>query len=125
MNDTNNFPEEQSRTEQLLQKRSVRLGLLFGVWTVVAFFFATQVYMLYYREEKPVPFRRALLVEGLACLLWALATPVVLWLARRFRIERNNWRRRVPFHFLVGLSLISLLMTMDYVVYMNFTGRPE
>jgi two-component system LytT family sensor kinase len=125
MNDKNNFPEEQSRAEQLLQKRSVRLGLLGGVWTVVAFFFATQVYMLYYREEKPVPFRRALLVEGLACLLWALATPLVLWLARRFRIERNNWRRRVPFHFLIGLSLISLLMTIDYVVYMTFTGRPE
>ncbi len=125
MNDKDNFPEEQSRAEQLLQKQSVRLGLIGGVWIIVAFFFATQVYMLYYREEKPVPFRRALLVEGLACLLWALVTPLVLWLARRFRIERNNWRRRVPFHFLIGLSLISLLMTIDYVVYMNLTGRPE
>lgn len=125
MNDKDNFPEEQSRAEQLLQKQSVRLGLIGGVWIIVAFFFATQVYMLYYREEKPVPFRRALLVEGLACLLWALVTPLVLWLARRFRIERNNWRRRVPFHFLIGLSLISLLMTIDYVVYMTLTGRPE
>jgi len=125
MKETNNFSEEQSRAEQLLQKRSVRVGLLCGVWTMVAFFFATQVYMLYSREEKPVPFRRALLVEGLACLLWALVTPLVLWLARRFRIERNNWRRRVPFHFLIGLSLISLLMMIDYVLYMNFTGRPE
>ena len=125
MNETTNFPEEQSRAEQLLQKWPVRLGLIWGVWTVVAFFFATQVYMLYYREEKPVPFRRALFVEGLACFLWALSTPLVLWLARRFRIERNNWRRRVPFHFLTGLSLISLLITIDYtVLYMTFTGRP-
>jgi two-component system, LytTR family, sensor kinase len=125
MNETTNFPEEQSRAEHLLQKSSVRLGLLWGVWTLVAFFFATQVYMMYFREEKPVPFKRALFVEGLACALWALVTPLVLWLARRFRIERNNWRRRVSFHFLIGLSLISFLMIIDYVIYMTFTGRPE
>src|ERR1700682_6291129 len=125
MNETTNFPEERSRAEHLLQKSSVRLGLLWGVWTIVAFFFATQVYMMYFREEKPVPFERALFVEGLACALWALVTPLVLWLARRFRIERNNWRRRVSFHFLIGLSLISFLMIIDYVIYMAFTGRPE
>jgi signal transduction histidine kinase len=91
----------------------------------MAFFFATQVYMLYYHEEKPVPFSRALFVEGVGCFLWALATPLVLWLARRFRIERNNWRRRVPLHFAMGLGLISTLMTIDYVVYMFGTGRPS
>ena len=125
MNDFNSIPEEQSRAEQLLQKWPVRLGLIWSVWTVVAFFFATQVYMLYYHEEKPVPFRRALFIEGVGCFLWALSTPLVLWLARRFRIERNNWRRRVPFHFVLGLGLICTLMTVDYVVYMFGTGRPS
>lgn len=123
MNDTN-IPEEQSRAEQLLQKWPVRLGLIWGVWTVMAFFFATQVYMLYYHEEKPVPFSRALFVEGLGCFLWVLSTPFVLWLARRFRIERNSWRRRVPLHFLMGLGLTSTLLTIDYVVYMFGTSRP-
>ena len=70
MNISNNNPEE-SRAERLLQKWPFRLALIWSVWTVVAFFFATQVYMLYYREEKPVPFSRALFVEGLACFFWA------------------------------------------------------
>ena len=125
MNESNNIPEEQSRAELLLQKWPVRLGLIWSVWTIVAFFFATQVYMLYYHEEKPVPFRRALFVEGVGCFLWALSTPLVLWLARRFRIERNNWRRRVPLHFVMGVGLICTLMTVDYVVYMFGTGRPS
>ena len=125
MNESNSIPEEQSRAELLLQKWPVRLGLIWSVWTVVAFFFATQVYMLYYHEEKPVPFRRALFVEGVGCFLWALSTPLVLWLARRFRIERNNWRRRVPLHFVMGVGLICTLMTVDYVVYMFGTGRPS
>jgi sensor histidine kinase YesM len=118
-----NFPEEQTRVQQLLQRRSVRFGLIWGLWTIAAFFFATQAYVMYFREEKPIPFKRALLAEGLACALWALSTPLVLWLARRFRIERNNWRRWVPFHFLTGLGLISVLMIIDYVLYMTFTGR--
>ncbi len=125
MNESNSIPEEQSRAELLLQKWPVRLGLIWSVWTVVAFFFATQVYMLYYHEEKPVSFRRALFVEGVGCFLWALSTPLVLWLARRFRIERNNWRRRVPLHFVMGVGLICTLMTVDYVVYMFGTGRPS
>jgi len=125
MNETNHNPEELSGAEVLLQRWPVRLGLIWGVWTVMAFFFATQVYMLYYHEEKPVPFKRALFVEGLGCFLWALSTPLVLWLARRFRIERNNWRRRVPLQFAMGLALISTLMTVDYVVYMFGTGRPS
>ena len=125
MNGSTNIPEEQSRAERLLQKWPIRLGLIWSVWTVMAFFFATQVYMLYYHEEKPVPFSRALFVEGVGCFLWALATPLVLGLARRFRIERNNWRRRVPLHFAIGLGLISTLMTIDYVVYMFGTGRPS
>lgn len=125
MIDTNEITEEYSRAEQLLQKRWVRIGLMMGVWTLLAFFFATQVYMLYYREEKPVPFRRALFVEGVGCLLWLVSTPLVLWLARRFRIGRINWRRRVPLHFLIALGLVSTLLTIDYVIYMFGTGRPS
>src|SRR6266403_1872435 len=118
-----NFPEELTRVQQLLQKRSVRFGLIWGIWTIAALFFATQAYVMYFREEKAIPFKRALLAEGLACALWALATPLVLWLARRYCVERNNWRRRVPFHLLTGLGLITVLMVIDYVLYMTFTGR--
>jgi len=52
MNASNNNPEEQSRAERLLQKWPFRLALIWSVWTVVAFFFAPQVYMLYYHEES-------------------------------------------------------------------------
>ena len=84
-----------TRSKEILRNRWVRLGLIWGAWVIVALFFATQIYTVYYKEEKPISFRRALLVQGLICFLWALATPLVLWLARRFRIERNNWRRRL------------------------------
>ncbi len=112
-----------TRSKELLHKRWVRILLIWGTWAIVAFFFATQIYTVYYKEEKPISFRRALLVQGLICFLWALATPLVLWLARRFRIERHDWRRRVPLHFLFSLGLSIPLITVDYVIYTFQIGR--
>ena len=123
MDEANNNPEEQSRAEQLLQRRSVRLGLIWGVWAIAALFFATQVYMMYLKEERRIPFSQGLFLQGLSCAIWALATPLVLWLARRFRVERNNWRRTVPFHFVVGIALVSSMIVVDYVLYMIYLGR--
>src|ERR1043166_5667409 len=105
------------RSEEWLGKPWVRVVLIWGAWLAVAVFFATQVYTAYYRDEKPISFRRALWVQGLICLLWALATPLVLWLARRFRIERHNWRRRGLLHFIIGLGLSIPMITIDYVIY--------
>src|ERR1043166_4242225 len=111
------------RSERWLGQPWVRLGLIWGAWLAVAFFFATQVYTAYYRDEKPISFGRALWVQGLICLLWALATPLVLWLARRFRIERHNWRRRGLLHFVTGLGLSIPMITIDYVIYILQMGR--
>lgn len=123
MDEAVNNLEEQSRAERLLQRRSVRLGLIWGIWALAALFFATQVYMMYLKEERRIPFLRGFFLQGLSCAIWALATPLILWLARRFRIERNSWRRRVPFHFIFGIILVSAMLVVDYVVYMIYLGR--
>jgi two-component system, LytTR family, sensor kinase len=123
MNDNSQEIEPQSRAEQLLKNPLARVGLIAVAWSAVALLFATQVYVMYMKEEQPVPFRRALFVEGLACFLWALITPLVLWLARRFRIDRNNWRRRVPLHLVTGVTLTSSLIAIDYVIYLILFNR--
>ncbi len=93
------------------------------MWTIVALFFSSQVFMMYYSERQPIPYARAFLVQASACYLWALATPLVLWLARRFRIDRQNWLRKVVLHFLFSLALISALISLHFVVYMLLSGR--
>ena len=111
-----------SGTEQALQKTWVRLLLIWGTWALVAFFFASQVYTVYYNDANPISFRRAFLVQGLMCLLWALATPLVLWLARRIRIERNNWRRSALLHIVLSLAISVPMITIDYLIYMIQIG---
>ena len=123
MDEVTNNLEEQSRAERLLQRRSVRLGLIWGIWGIAALFFATQVYMMYLKGEGRISFFRGFLLQALSCAIWALATPLVLWLARRYRIERNSWRRTLPLHFAIGIALVSSMLVVDFVLYMLCLGR--
>src|SRR6185436_11877685 len=44
--------------------------------------------------------------------IWALLTPAMLWLGRRFPIERRNWMPRVALHLLLsaGFSVLQLAL---------------
>ncbi|HYG82049.1 MAG TPA: histidine kinase, partial [Pyrinomonadaceae bacterium] len=82
-----------------------RAGLVFGVWTVIGLIFALQWYFAAFRSDQPVPWGRALYVQMSWSYLWALATPLVLWLVRRFPIERQRWGRSVLVHLLASTVL--------------------
>jgi signal transduction histidine kinase len=59
--------------------------------------------------------------------LWALLTPLVVWLARELPITGRNWLRPVAAHVLIGgavaaaeLALFALVMTGYNAVFMQF-----
>ena len=105
------------------RKRLARVGIIWGAWTIVALFFSTQIFMMFYSEGQPIPYKRAFIVQGSACYLWALVTPLVLWLARRFCIDRNQWVRKMALHFVFSLVLVSVLISLHFVVYMVLAGQ--
>jgi two-component system, LytTR family, sensor kinase len=109
--------------QSVLSRRLVRYGLIWGVWTIVALFFTTQVYVMYYAEKQPIRWGRQFLVQALACYLWALATPLVLWLARRYCIQRHNWLRRSVFHFFMSIGLVSALIALHFLLFMTALGN--
>ena len=96
-----------------VSRRAVqRTALIFGIWTLVAFITTQQQYVTLAYAGEPVAWRR-LFVGSLASMwLWAAFTPPMIWLARRFRVDRSNWVRLVPLHFLfgVGLSVVDALV---------------
>ncbi|HVF85935.1 MAG TPA: histidine kinase [Pyrinomonadaceae bacterium] len=103
--------------------RYYRWILNWGVWTLVGFFFASQIYFYTLYTSRPVAFSKALVWQMLCVYLNALLTPVILWLARRFRIERQNWPRRLTIHVVAG-SLIAFALALGHVALdMVFLGR--
>ncbi len=82
---------------------------ILGIWTLVGLFFASQIYFGHIYTTRPVSLARAIAWQMLAAYLLAFATPFVLWLARRFPIERQNWGRRFLIHMVAGTFLSIIL----------------
>ena len=109
--------------ESVFSRRWVKYGIIWGIWTIVALFFSTQVYLMSYADNQPIRYARGFLMQATAVYPWALATPLVLWLSRRFHIERTNWIRMVSLHFLFALVLCTTLIASHFVTYMVLNGR--
>src|SRR5258705_2715760 len=123
MNDTLDYSETPSHLRRLLTRRWFRLALIWGAWTLVGLFFTSQIFVYsVYMEKRPL-LGRVLFMQMSVCYLWALATPLVFWLARRFRIERQNWRSRIMFHAFGGLALVSTMSALHFLIFMPYIGR--
>jgi signal transduction histidine kinase len=97
------------------QQRLVKLGFIWGIWSLVGIFFASQLYVYFARTERALPFTRALVWQLAAVYLFASFTPLVLWLSRRFRFERSGWWRVVLVHALAG-TLIATVWSAGHTV---------
>ncbi|HEY1465168.1 MAG TPA: histidine kinase [Terriglobales bacterium] len=95
------------------RKRIVRSYIAFFVyWTVMGFFFFSQSLVQKFLSRDPTPWQHYLISWMVGVYLWALLTPVILWLGHRFPFERKNWLRRISLHLpiSVGISLVQLLV---------------
>jgi len=100
-----------------------RAGLIFGLWTIIGLVFSAQWYFGAFRSDDPVPWSRALYVQMSWGYLWALATPIILWLARRFPIDKQRWVRNSLMHLLTSTLLAFVTGIIGHIIfYLNY-GR--
>src|ERR1041384_117380 len=89
----------------LLNRRWFRAVLIMAAWTVFAIFLSSQMYLAYSRGTTPIRYSRIFLVELIYAYVWAALTPFILWLARRFRIDRGRWVRGLAVHLSASLLI--------------------
>lgn len=101
-----------------------RLALIWIAWTLVGLFFTCQQYLASIRSDQQVDWSVAVFSQFTYVYLWALVTPVVLWLSRRFHVERNNWQQHLLIHLLCGIAFMFLISSAHQIMgYLNY-GRP-
>src|SRR5512147_3133106 len=95
----------------------------FTLWTLLGLIFSTQLYLADQRfSTHPSTWWQALRAELPDWYLWGLLALVVRALARRFRIDRENWERAVPIHFGASLTLGFLHLVLATAVQAVLRG---
>jgi two-component system, LytTR family, sensor kinase len=98
----------ESPTQHLTLRSWPVWGVSFGVWTVVALIDAASTYHMGKWSGSPISVGHALGENLTVDLTYAPLTPVVLALALRFPLRKENWLRRSLLHLGFGLIFAAL-----------------
>lgn len=88
-----------------------RAGLLFAVWTVYGLLSAWQTHYWYSFTKTPMSWADSLRFEMGDGYIWCVCTPFILWLANRFRIDRDHLAGHLAIHLLTATAFIAVTKT--------------
>jgi signal transduction histidine kinase len=97
----------------LFSARITRAAIVFLLWSVPGVISASQVAFLW---KPPISIETALIWQLPPWWFWALATPLVLRLGQRFRLEDGGWKRALPIHLMVNTVIAFLHVTVTILV---------
>src|SRR6185503_9659720 len=96
-------------TQRIAPVRGIPAGAaVFLAATAIGLFFTAQIYFSAASVGHAVSWGQALYWALGDWYEWALLAPVIFWLCRRFRFERQNWERSLAAHFASGLVLATV-----------------
>ena len=102
--------------ENTVRRNLRRSAIYFIVWTVVGVFSFSQGLTQKFFSGDPTPSWHYLVSWLVGVYIWALLTPVILWIGRRFPIERRNWLRRSALHLLFGVCFSVIQLALESAV---------
>lgn len=103
--------------------RSVRGWLaVWAGWTALALLMAISSSLTYRSTGRPANWQLTI-SRGLGeWWLWAALTPLVVWLARRYRVDGPRRWRNIAIHLCVGLALALSKTLADRIVFAAISG---
>lgn len=96
--------------------------ILIGLgWAAFAVFFASQLVVNRVYAGVPVNAKRALVMWLVCAGVWFAATPLILWLAGRFPIDRQRWKASSVVH-LAASGVLSVFLLGIYTLIVSAIG---
>lgn len=88
----------------------IRWGLIFAVWTAYGILASAQHHIVWaLSRDTSLAWWVSFLINMPNAWTWALATPGIIWLGRRFPFERGRWATSLAVHITVCLAFIFYL----------------
>lgn len=105
-----------SDSQRAQRVRTRPWALILAIWTAFGLLLSTQQGIGYALRGNPLPWGTLLLLWMPVAYAWALVTPVILWLGRRFPFKRNSWVRSALVH-LVACCVLVFLLGLGYTYH--------
>jgi hypothetical protein len=104
------------------RRKALKWGVIAGFWLFFGLLNASQLYFGLLMENFPVPVGRMFAAQVIAWGAWAPLTPLVLWLGRRFPVERASLGRGLSVH--VPACLLVAAAHVAFVQYVFILLEP-
>ncbi len=104
-----------------MRRARVWLAVWLG-WTALALFFATSTSLTYRSTGRPANWALTIQRALSEWWLWALLTPLVVWLARRFPLHGRHRVRHGAVHLVCGAAIALFKTAADRLVFGMLTG---
>jgi two-component system, LytTR family, sensor kinase len=102
----------------------VRLALFISAaWTFLGFFYASQQRAISVARGQQADLDARAIETTVAMMVWALLTPVILWIAERLPIERPHVVRNTAAMLLIGLVFATMRGAIDAAVPPAIAGK--
>jgi signal transduction histidine kinase len=104
------------------KNRLLKWTIIVGFWVFFGLLNASQLYLGLLMEGMHLSIWRVFATDVVGWLPWIPATPIVLWLGRRFPLERQTWWRVLPVHLIACLLIASAHLA--FATYINILISP-
>lgn len=99
---------------------------IWGVWTLFALFFTSQVALQYNQlSPTPVSFWRILAWQLVSGYIWFAISPVILLLAKRFPFDDGRWKSSLPVHIVACVVIALIQLAIDSFVLTRLGYPPN
>ncbi len=100
----------------LFNRRWVKWASIFGIWTLLGFFFTSQLVMQNQLSENPISFWRILSWQFFSGYVWFLLTPLILFIGNRFPLDDGRWKTNIPINVVASLAIAFFQLAIDAFV---------
>ena len=91
--------------------------LYFLLWTAAGLFYFSQGVTQRIVSHDSTPWWRYLAAWILGVYVWALLTPAILWLGRKFPLARRDWLRPAALHLLFSAGVSAFELAVESALY--------
>ena len=85
-------------TERLLHTRWCKWVLFILGWAALTLLFTPEAYLYFYLRRQPIPWRETFQLTLVNSGIALLFLPGIVWLTRRFPVERKTWPKALAVH---------------------------